>query len=234
MLYSPATSMADGLTPDPPHVYLLDAADLSQRWSAVLEGVRDGVFPKDKTVTRENHYEPGKSLYLSPGTAFAPDRDALYIVHANFEQLTTVDFDQQRINTVEVGAKLSWFEKLLSLSAGIAHAKGEGTSKQIVVSPDGKFLYVVGVNNTIGKEDPQGNLGFNQTSLGLEILQANDGSRLKYLETDATEICPSRRMGTFSTFAIGEIVYPGRTSSIHPTNSSSLTKGRCMQPLFCL
>jgi hypothetical protein len=112
----------------------------------------------------------------------------LYIVHADSEQLTTVDFDKQQVRTVEIQSQLSWFERLLSLTAGIAHAKSaDGTSKQAIVSPDGQLLYVVGVNNT-SIVDQRGNSQITRTPLGLEIIQSSDKSRVGHVDTDATEL----------------------------------------------
>ena len=164
MLNNQATEI--GMIAGPPQVLLLDAADLSPRWTAELVGVRDGVFPTDEETTSANFYEPGRALYFSPGVAFAPNRDALHVVHADSGQLTTVDFDAQSIETLEIHNELSWFERLLSLTAGVAHAKvGDGTSKQIAVSPDGQFLYVVGVHNESFK-DSLGNIQMSQNSAG--------------------------------------------------------------------
>lgn len=185
MLYS--QTIATNVSASPPQVDLLDATDLSPRWSAELEEVRDGLFPKDETITQIQLYEPGNAFYLSPGLDFAPDQDTLYIVHADSEKLTTVDFKTQKIKTVEIQKKLSWFESLLSYTAGVAHAKGEGTSKQVVVSPDGQFLYVIGVKDA-AVQDQQGNFQLEHTPLGLEILQTSDGSRVEQVGTDTTEL----------------------------------------------
>jgi hypothetical protein len=188
MLYSSTVSTANGLSAGPPNISLLDAADLSPRWSVKLEGVRDGIFLKDENATEANIHEPGQAFYISPGLAFAPERDALYIVHADAEKLTTVDFEAQKINTVDIQARLTWFERLLALSAGVAHAKiGDGIIRQAVVSPNGEFLYVVGVNNMTVK-DKWGNWQMEQTPLRLEILQTRDGSRLSRFESKGTEL----------------------------------------------
>jgi hypothetical protein len=188
MLYSPAIHPTEQWKAGPPKVHLLDAMDLSLRWSAELQNVHDGILPKDESVTSANIHEPGQAYYISPGLAFAPDRDALYIVHADSEQLTTVDFENQNVETLEIQTKLSWFERLLSMTAGTAHAKiGDGISRQALVSPDGRFLYVVGVNSATF-QDQQGNWQMEQTPLGLEIIQTTDGSLQRHVETDATEI----------------------------------------------
>lgn len=188
MIYRPTFDLINQLNAPPPQVLLLDAADLSPRWSAELEGVHDGIFAKDDTITAAQLYELGNALHLSPGLVFAPDRDALYVVHPDSEQLTTVDFQSQTVSTVRIQPKLTWFERLLSLDAGVAHAKiADGTNKQAVISPDGRFLYVTGVSHR-SFEDQLGNLQMEQTPLGLEVIQIRDGSRISRFESDATEL----------------------------------------------
>jgi DNA-binding beta-propeller fold protein YncE len=188
MLYSPTVSAGDGLSAGPPQVTLLDASDLSPRWSAEVEEVHDGIFSKDKNAPEVNIHEPGQALYISPAVVFAPDRDALYIVHADSEQLTTVDFESQNVHTVDVRTTLTWFERLLSLTTGVAHAKiGDGIVRQAVVSSNGEFLYMVGINNMTVK-DKWGNWQMEQSPLGLEILQTRDGSRVSRFETNGTEL----------------------------------------------
>lgn len=188
MLYSLTTNRANNLTASPPKVLLLDAVDLTPRWSMDVEDVRDGIFPRDENVTQQNYYEPGQAFFISPGLVFAPDRDVLYIVHADSEQLTTVDFEHQNIKTVDSQPKLTWFERLLSITAGVAHAKiGDGITRQAAISPDGQFLYVVGVNSATS-QDQYGNWQMEQTPMGLEIIQTLDGSRVERIETDTTEV----------------------------------------------
>jgi len=188
MVYGSTIDNTNGLDADPPQVLLLDAIDLSPRWSVELENVRDGIFPKDETITHPELYEPGNAFYLSPGLVFAPDQDTLYVVHADAEQLTTVNFDDQIVETIEIKTKLTWFERLLSLTAGVAHAKiADGTNKQAAISPDGQFLYVMGIT-TASFQDQMGNLQMEQTQHGLEIIQTSDGSRLEHFETEATEL----------------------------------------------
>ena len=188
MLYRPTINSPNGMTAGPPQVLLLDAADLTPRWSAELGEVHDGIFAKDENATPVNIYEPGQAFYISPGLVFAPNRDAFYVVHADSEKLTTVDFQSQTVETVEIQTKLTWFERLLAMTAGIAHAKiGDGITRQVVISPDGQYLYVVGVNSTTF-EDNQGNWQMEQSPLGLEILKTSDGSRVDRIETDTTEL----------------------------------------------
>jgi 6-phosphogluconolactonase (cycloisomerase 2 family) len=188
MVYTPSIDTVNGLSAAPPRILLLDTSDLSPHWSVELEDVHDGIFPKDENVTLATLYEPGQALHISPGLTFAPNQDILYVVHADSEQLTTVNFTTQKINTVEIQTKLTWFERLLSLTAGVASAKiVDGTNKQAAISSDGQFLYVVGMDR-VSFQDKQGNLQLEQTPLGLEIIQTSDGSRVQRFDTDATDL----------------------------------------------
>jgi hypothetical protein len=177
------------MSPNPPIVALLDSADLSVRWKASLEGVRHGVVPKDGDVDDSvDLHQPGQGIYLFPGLAFAPDQDTLYVVHPDEDKLTTVDFRAQKVSTADIKPQLSWFERLLSLTAGVAHAKiAEGTSKQAVASPDGQFLYIVGQRNDL-IQDKSGNWQMIENPLGLQIVRAEDGSRLAHYDTEASEL----------------------------------------------
>ena len=176
-------------SPDSPVAVLLDGTDLSVRWEADLEGVRQGILPKDENAdTPVDLSQPGQAIYLFPGLVFAPDRDILYVVHADEDKLTTVDFGTQTVSTAEIKPHLSWIERLLSLTAGVAHAKvAEGTSKYVVASPDGQFLYIVGQRNDL-IQDKLGNWQMIPNPLGLQVVRAEDGSRLAHVDTEASEL----------------------------------------------
>jgi len=175
--------------PDPPFVSLIDASDLSISWSADLEGIRHGIVPKDETSEEAVDFtQPGNAIYLFPGLTFAPERDALYVVHADEEVLTTVDFDAQEIASVEIQPKLSWMERLLSLTAGVAHAKvAEGTTKHVTISPDGETLYIVGLSSELG-EEKDNTWEIIENPLGLQVVRAEDGRRLARYDTEASDI----------------------------------------------
>jgi WD40 repeat protein len=177
------------MSPNPPLVTLLDTTDLSLRWETSLEGVRHGVVPKGENgEASPDLHQPGRSIYLFPGLAFAPDRDILYVAHPDEDVLTTVDFSAQKVSIAEIKPELSWIERLLSLTAGVAHAKiAEGTSKQVAISPDGQFLYIVGQRNDL-IQDKDGNWQVIENPLGLQIVRAEDGSRLAYYDTEASEL----------------------------------------------
>jgi hypothetical protein len=174
-------------SPESPVAVLLDSVDLSVRWEANLEGVRHGIVPKDGGATVDMS-QPGQAIYLFPALVFAPQRDILYVVHPDEDKLTTVDFGGQNFSTAEIKPQLSWMERLLSLTAGVAHAKvAEGTSKVAVVSPDGQFLYIVGQRNDL-IQDKNGNWQMIANPLGMQIVRAEDGSRLAHIDTEASEL----------------------------------------------
>jgi len=177
------------MNPEPPMVILLDGSDLSVRWSAVLEGVRLGILPKDESSDEPvDMTQPGNAVYFFPGLAFAPERNVLYVVHADEDKLTIVNFDAQEVGSMEIQPHLSWIEQLLSLTASVAHAKvAEGTAKHAVVSPDGKFLYIVGQNSDL-VQDKDGNWQVIENPLGLQVVRAADGSRLTRIDTEANEL----------------------------------------------
>ncbi|MCK6583852.1 MAG: hypothetical protein L6Q49_12200, partial [Anaerolineales bacterium] len=129
---------------------LFDARDLNLLWSAELEGVREGVYPADEETagTTALHENPEAAVYLYPGLVFAPDRDNLYIVHADEDKLTTVDFGSRSISAVNIRPKLSWLERIFLLTTGVAHAKvANGVSRSAVISPDGGTIYTIGYRN---------------------------------------------------------------------------------------
>lgn len=173
----------------PPQVVLLDGQDLSLRWSAILEGVRDGIYPKEKPADEKaDLHQPGAAVYDLPGGVFAPDRDALYVMHSTMDKLTTVDFVAQKVETVDIHPPLSWIERLLWLTAGVAKAKvAEGTSLRARVSPDGQLLYVVGLKQQFADEN-SGDLQLESTQLGLQVIQIASGTLLARMDTPATDI----------------------------------------------
>jgi len=174
---------------EPPTIVLLDSTDLSVRWETNLQGIYHGIVPKDKNGDAPvDIFQPGQAVYYFPGLTFAPQQDILYIVHPDEDKLTSVDFDAQEVSSVEIKSKLSWFERLLSLGAGVAHAKvAEGTTKHAVVSPDGQFLYIVGERNELVDADSD-EWQINTIPLGLQIVRAEDGSRLGRYDTKASDI----------------------------------------------
>lgn len=180
---------ASEMSPDPPIVALLDSAELNVGWISELKGIRHGVVPQNnKSDISADLHQPGEAIYLFPGLIFAPDQNTLYIVHADEDKLTTVDFESGTVKSTAIRARISWFERLLSLTTGVAKAKvAEGTNKNVVISPDGRFLYIVGQRNDL-IEIKEDEWQVKTTPLGMQIIDPVEGSRLAYYDTRASEL----------------------------------------------
>ena len=180
----------------PPRAVWLDAAGLSVEWDVPLPDVLDGQFKHKES--------DGSETYFAWWPAVVPSHDgqALYIAHADEDRLTTVDFANRATRTVaplrlppsergegEGGPARSWLEQFLALGAGVAYAKGpvDGTTKQAVLSSDGKRLYVIGQTNGTWR-DVFGGRRLTQVPLGLQVVDAASGVEIAKLDTRATEI----------------------------------------------
>lgn len=178
-----------GVSVGAPKAVLFALPDLSQLWSVELSGVRDGTFPKktDTPITQDI-YQPGAAWHYEPGIAFDSNREMLYVVHGDEDKLTTVDFVQRKVHTVDIHIQMSWFNQLLSWTASVAHAKGmDGTIKQAVISPDEKFLYVVGSTETF-TPTADGNVDFTQAFLGFQVIATTDGTLFNKNDAEANSV----------------------------------------------
>jgi hypothetical protein len=192
MVYGPQLASAGiaanaGVSTGAPKVALFASSDLSLLWSTALSGVRDGTFPKKADIANTQEvYQPGAAWHFQPGAVFAPDRDILYVVHGDADQLTTIEFGTRRAKTVDIRPRLSWLDQLLALTAGVAYAKGmDGTTKQAVVSPDGKYLSVVGSTEAVTQQPNGRNWDITDTPIGLQVIATADGTLIDKIETDA-------------------------------------------------
>jgi hypothetical protein len=193
MAYGPhiATSGAAanaGVSVGPPKAGVYSTSDLALLWSTELDGIRDGTIPKkpDAPIT-DDIYLPGSAWHYEPGTAFSPRDDLLYLVHADDDKLTTVDFAGRKIRTVDIQVKTSWLDRLMALAAGIAHAKGmDGTVKQAFISPDGKFLFVGGTTEKVTMPTDSSSLEITDTLLGLQVIAVEDGKLVDKINEEIT------------------------------------------------
>ena len=164
------------------HALLLNAQDLSTAWEPQLDGILVGSSPPE---TEDS--DPIFEIY-EPAVTLSPDGMRLYIVHSDAETLTTIDFTSHSLDTVDIAPKLSFVERLLALTARVAHAKGaNGTTKRAVLSADGNQLYVVSWTNTAEK-DSQGNWNFGETPHGLQVVNVESGEQITRLATSASEV----------------------------------------------
>lgn len=186
-IYGQPLSAVPGIAkPDPPRVLLVDAATLDILWDQPLASVISGSW------CLENCDAPhGEQMFAGWWPAVVPSHDGhtLYIVHADEEKLTAVDFDARTVHSVEIREARSWFEELLALTAGVAEAKGgeNGAFKEAVLSPDGTRLYVVGrtVNST---RDARGEWQVTEAFLGLQVIDVESGRKVTGLDGQAKAI----------------------------------------------
>lgn len=186
MVYGTPRDKVHGAADGNPVVGLLDAGDLSWQWRVELPEIRDGLYRKEGTTG--DLYIPGNSFFVSPGVIFAPKDDVLYIVSAEENELTSVDFTARSLQTRAIHPEMSWLDQLLALTAGRAQAKGmNGNEKYVMISPDGRFLYISGAHSEV-IEKKENNPEFHRASLGLQIVRTADAVETGKFDTESTDM----------------------------------------------
>ena len=158
--------------PGAPVALSLEATSLEILWEQSLEEVISGFWCMENC---ETSHEQRLYAEWSPAVAFSPDGMALYIVHADVERLTTVDFTAEKVSSLAIQDPNTWLERLIALNAGVAHAKGgsNGATKEAVISPDGRQLYLIGraMTSLPGKEKSW----HIEEELGLQVIGVESG-----------------------------------------------------------
>jgi cytochrome c2 len=184
LVYGTSYDYINGTSTSNAKVRLYSSTDLSLIWETEISSVLDGVM---KTGDAERN-DPDQFTQWQPALALSPERDKLYIVHSDADQISTVDLAAHRTSTAQIRPRLSWFERLLRLTASPAHAKVlNGTIKQAVLSPDGNYLYVSGFTG-LPEVDQQGNWRFNVVPFGLQVVDTANGNEIARINLDASEI----------------------------------------------
>jgi hypothetical protein len=144
-------------------------------WSLALDEVRHGQY----TLAEAETASPEASVWFFPATVWDTGRARLYLVHAEAERLTTVDFAAQRAETVAIAAAHGWLDRLLALTAGVVEAKMmNGTQRSAVLSADGEQLYVTGSTTTYVDGV------FSETPLGVDVVEAATGRLLEHIDSE--------------------------------------------------
>jgi len=143
LLYGTLPAENPGIIPPGPlHLEAISAPSGEILWEGDLADVTSGSWCIEGC--EEDH---GQQLYAAwyPAIVLSPDGTRLYILHADQDKLTRVSLADGRIEEVELREAQSWIERLLASTAGVALAKGgaEGTTRQAVIAPDGKRLYML-------------------------------------------------------------------------------------------
>ncbi len=177
ILYGQPFGNDPGMTkPDPPRVLALNGATLDVQWEQSLTNIVSGSWCLESC---QSSHEQQLFASWTPAVVAAHDGRALYIVHADAERLTTVDFDAHTVRMVEIRAAQSWLERLLDFGTSVAEAKGgfNGAHKSAVLSPDDAMLYVLtqteqATRNALGDWDTQ------YASLGVQVIETSSGRRM--------------------------------------------------------
>ena len=187
MIYGSPLAEIPGISqPEPPSALLLDASTLETQWKTLLPGILDGTWCLESCETSS---ESARFVYWSPAVVFDSERGRLYIVHADEDRLTTVNFLGRNVRNLAIGPAPNWIERLLALTATVAEAKywPQGGIKSAVLSQDGSIIYVVGRTMTLSK-DSNGEWRGSETPLGLTVIEAVNGHELATRESDAGRI----------------------------------------------
>lgn len=117
--------------PGPPRVLLMDAVSLAVRWEQTLPAIVSGEWWEANC--NQLHESQVYALW-SPAVVFAAEQNALLIVHADADRLTTVDVIARTVRTVEIRQAQSWWERLLAWTAGVAVAKGNDNGQPVLLA----------------------------------------------------------------------------------------------------
>lgn len=167
------------------HVARLNAATLAIEWQAEVNDLANGQTRPGGSPN------PMDWVWWQPATAFAPADATLYIVHADRDALTTIDYAHQRIHTRAITAPMSqlerWLGQLLTFTAHPVAAKiSNGVTKQAVLAPDGTRLYLIGTQHSMAgtANAPE----FVQTPLDLQVIDPTTATRHTTFPTDAQSL----------------------------------------------
>ncbi len=163
-----------------PQVTAFDVSTGKTLWSLTLEEVKDGAY-REPTAD-----DPSLVNSYTPGIVFSADGHWLYVVHPDEDRLTVVNIKAGTANVLPITEPHSWLDRLISLTAGTAYAKGAlgGAVKWAVLSPNGKRLYISGIQRRFQKDvDEPGGFRVIESPVNPQVIDPESGERLMQLET---------------------------------------------------
>jgi len=166
--------------PGPLRVILLDRTTLKTVWEHTLDDITAGYWCESNC---EGAYEQKVFASWDPAVTFSPDRSKMYIVHADADKLTTIDFPARQVSSVDIAEATSWLEALLDLTASKAEAKGNlnGVDKFALLSADGEKLYVT-------RQELSASSDKEAQSTVLQVIDVKTGRKVAILESDLGEL----------------------------------------------
>jgi len=174
-LYRFITAAPAATAPGPRPVSLI-AYDLhtgAERGRLALPEVTTGNWPTGRMVQGE-----AVRAVLSPGIALSPDGRQIAIVHADADRVTLIDTQHLTVaRTISLtgGSGLLHILGLISQPVAAKGPPGVGTSRDAIYAPDGRSLYLSGVQTLLDGHDAQTfhSLGLTQLDLTRNTVAAD-------------------------------------------------------------
>jgi len=191
----------------PAQIVLYGLPGLEVAWSSALPDILDGFRPKDgvQGTSDSDMPGPGEGLWMQPVVVFAPAKDSLYIVHADEDRLTTVDFTHRQVQGADIHPPMSLLDRLMALTAGVAYAKvADGNFKNATISPDGQRLYILAKNIVSTQNSKSGMWETSQIPLGMKVVRTSDGAELGQYDIQASDAVISADGNTLYLRSWGE------------------------------
>ena len=131
---------------------VLDLMTGMERARIILPGLKIG-YRHDV----EEDVSKGYPLY-EPGMVMAPDGSRMYVAYPDKPVIDVINLREHRVErTVRTDRQAGIIERLLDIFAQTAEAKGGPQfSKQLTVSPDGRWLYVTGWSSSFEPAEDSG------------------------------------------------------------------------------
>lgn len=170
----------------PPMVSLRSTQDLTIQWSRSLAGLTDGFLPGPTYAGDPN--EPGTGNLFQPAVVFSPIANRLYIVQANVDRLTKVDFDRKSVLTLDIHKPLSLLDRWPELGVMEGHALGwSGTQLQAQIAADESAVYTAGFQSSVAKQAGGGWLE-TRTPLAIRAIRLKNAAEIYESSVSGTSL----------------------------------------------
>jgi len=227
MLYGNPENFETGATQGPPLAELRSSQDLDLIWSRGLDAVVDGFVPNPEF--KGDAHQPGSGSTYRPAVAFDPQEAVMYVVHADVDKLTRVEFSRKRVLTQDIRSASSWIERMLALGVRTAHAKAQdGIERKALLSLDGRTLYTAGLENKL-TQSSNGEWQFEQIPLPLQAVAPATASVIWTSEAAGSSLQFSDDIG--SLFLSQFDAAPGETQTyeVSPSDGAILNEAAGLQ-----
>ena len=168
-------------------VYVVDLAKGSVAAKFELAGIRAG-------QVRDAGAADDDLRNVRPAIGWDLTHGRLYVIDADDDRVAVIDLASAAMRgPLVVRPRASLFDRLLGLLSSPADAKMQSSSdRRVVVSPDGRRLYVSGFRSDfVGSADPQ-DVGREQvTPLPLQVIDTSDMTEVGRIDLASTELAIS-------------------------------------------